>query len=74
MEIVKVLLELLFPMRKGENSTNKVNLTACFSTYSRIFKEGIHVSSVLGEENAEVSFTFDLTRVHNDFVRLWFGH
>lgn len=32
------------------------------------------VCSVLGEEAAEVSFTFDLTRLNNDVVRLWLDH
>lgn len=32
------------------------------------------VCSVFGEEAAEVSFTFDLTRLNNDVVRLWLDH
>lgn len=53
-------------MLKGEKWTDKLAFLHC--------EKGLSVSSVLGEEAAEVSFTFDLTRLNNDFVRLCLDH
>lgn len=59
---------------KVESNIIKLNVAACLAAYIYIVKEAFYVSSVLGEETAVVSFTFDLTRLHNDFVRLWLDH
>lgn len=53
---------------------SQTSVAACLAAYIYIVKEAFYVSSVLGEETAVVSFTFDLTRLHNDFVRLWLDH
>ncbi len=42
--------------------------------YVYIFKEHFNFAFVLGQETAEGSFTFDLTRRNNDFVSLWLDH
>lgn len=60
--------------RKGENHINKLDVTVCCGAFIYIFKECFNLSSVFGQETAEVSFTFDLTSLNNDFVTLWSDH
>lgn len=53
--------------KKSENNINKLSVTVNLGAYIYIVKECSNLSSVL---TAEVSFTSDLTRLNNDFVRL----
>ena len=56
---------------RGENNIKTSDLIAAVSTIY-ISKGWLNLPYVSGQEAAEVSFNFDITRLNNDFERLWF--